>query len=84
MGRLQKVNAIRKPPFKNINQAKQDKNKKMIKTEIGLKFVFEVVLKNFIREQPIETTKTTNKSIPLGRRVLMSRNILNTGCYEPY
>ena len=40
MGRLQKAKAIRKPPFKKINQAEQNKNKKMIKTEIGLKFVF--------------------------------------------
>ena len=39
MGRLQKVKAIRKPPFKKSNQAKQNKNKKMIKTEIGLENV---------------------------------------------
>ena len=46
-GRLHKVKAIRKPlPLNKNNQAKQNKNKKMIKTEIGS---YEFVLKNFGR-----------------------------------
>ena len=41
LGRLHKVKAIGKPlPLNKNNQAKQNKNKKMIKTEIGLTSLF--------------------------------------------
>ena len=59
MGRLQKAKAIRKPPFKKINQAKKNKNKKMIKTEIGLKFVFRDCLEK-IWQKHVKKEKTAN------------------------
>ena len=57
LGRLYKVKAIRKPlPLNKNNQAKQNKNKKIIKTEIGLTSLFWKILVEAYkkrREQPI-------------------------------
>ena len=63
LGRLHKVKTIKKPPFwiKN-NQAKQNRNKKMIKTEICLmKFVFRVCLEK-VWKKHMKKRRTVNRN----------------------